>query len=77
MTDKSRIAAAQALVDFGLCGALDERSLPELTAMVQEGVMAFNLHTGSGNPLVPCPSDGTLVRGFEALARLRGRRRGL
>lgn len=68
IAEKRAIAARQAIVDFGLYGALDERSLPEIAAMVREGATSFKLYMGSENALVPCPSDGAIVEGFEALA---------
>lgn len=70
VSDKRAIATAQAVVDFGIYGAVDERSLPELAAMAEAGATAFKLYMGSENPRVPCPSDGAILEAFETIARL-------
>jgi D-hydantoinase len=70
VAEKRSIAGRQAIVDYGLYGALDERSLDELEAMAAEGVSAFKLYMGSENPLVPSPSDGAVLEAFETIARL-------
>lgn len=70
VAEKYQIADTNAVVDFGIYGAVDERSLSELDAMVRAGASAFKLYMGSENPRVPCPSDGAILDAFEIIAKL-------
>ncbi|NVO17256.1 MAG: dihydroorotase family protein [Rhodoplanes sp.] len=70
LEQKHAIAAAQAIVDFGLYGLIGETNLDQLEAMAQAGAASFKLYMGSENPLVPCPCDGAIVEAFEIMARL-------
>src|SRR5215207_1581134 len=70
LEEKRAIIERQTLVDFGIYGLLGEKTLDQITPMVRSGAVAFKLYMGSDNPLVPCPSDGAIVDGFEILAEL-------
>lgn len=68
LTAKRAIASAQAVVDFGLYGAVLERNLDDLLPMAAAGAAAFKLQMGSDNPAMPCPPDGAILEAFRRIA---------
>ncbi len=63
-------ARPQAHVDFGVYGLFAESTLPMLEEMRAAGAIAFKLFLGSDNPRIPCPNDGAVLDGLEALAAM-------
>ncbi len=70
LRDKQRRAAAQAHVDYGIYGLLDENNIDRLEALAQAGVSGFKCFMGNTFGDLPAPSDGAMLEGFEILARL-------
>ncbi len=70
---KQERAAAQAHVDYGIYGLLDENSIDDLEALIDAGVSGFKCFMGNTFGDLPAPSDGAMLEGFEILAR-RGHR---
>ncbi len=68
MRDKIAIAAAQAIVDFGVYGYVGAGNLDQLAPMAEAGAVAFKLYLGSDNPLVPCPDDGAVLEALRIMA---------
>jgi allantoinase len=66
---KAEIASAQAHVDYGIYGLLDEKNLGELEALIDAGVSGFKCFMGNTFGDLPAPSDGAMLEGFEILAR--------
>jgi len=67
---KKQAAAHQAMVNYGLYGILDERSLDHLGALAEAGVIGFKLFLGNTTGNNPAPNDGAVLEGFEILAGL-------
>jgi dihydroorotase len=67
---KREAAARQAMVNYGLYGILDERSLPHLGALAEAGAIGFKLFLGNTTGNNPAPNDGAVLEGFEILAEL-------
>ena len=70
LRDKQRRAAAQAHVDYGIYGLLDETNIDSLEALAAAGVSGFKCFMGNTFGDLPAPSDGAMLEGFEILARL-------
>ncbi len=73
LRQKQAIAKAQALVDYGIYGLLDENNIGQLEALIDAGVSGFKCFMGNTFGDLPAPSDGAMLEGFEILAR-RGMR---
>lgn len=73
LKQKQAIAKAQALVDYGIYGLLDEKNIDQLEALIDAGVSGFKCFMGNTFGDLPAPSDGAMLEGFEILAR-RGMR---
>ena len=69
LRQKQAIARAQAYVDYGIYGLLDENNLGELEALMDAGVSSFKCFMGNTFGDLPAPSDGAMLEGFEILAR--------
>jgi dihydroorotase len=69
LRQKQAIAAAQAYVDYGIYGLLDEHNLAELEPLMDAGVSSFKCFMGNTFGDLPAPSDGAMLEGFEILAR--------
>ena len=67
---KREAAERQAIVNYGLYGILDERSLDHLPALAAAGVIGFKLFLGNTTGNNPAPNDGAVLEGFEVLAEL-------
>ena len=67
---KREAAERQAIVNYGLYGILDERSLDHLPALAEAGVIGFKLFLGNTTGNNPAPNDGAVLEGFEILAEL-------
>ena len=67
---KREAAERQAIVNYGLYGILDERSLDHLPALAAAGVIGFKLFLGNTPGNNPAPNDGAVLEGFEVLAEL-------
>ena len=66
---KQRRAAAQAYVDYGIYGLLDENNIDTLEDLIEAGVSGFKCFMGNTFGDLPAPSDGAMLEGFEILAR--------
>ena len=66
---KQEIAAAQAHVDYGIYGLLDEDNIDTLEDLIDAGVSGFKCFMGNTFGDLPAPSDGAMLEGFEILAR--------
>ena len=66
---KQRRAAAQAHVDYGIYGLLDENNIDSLEDLIEAGVSGFKCFMGNTFGDLPAPSDGAMLEGFEILAR--------
>ena len=66
---KQEIAAAQAHVDYGIYGLLDEDNIDSLEDLIDAGVSGFKCFMGNTFGDLPAPSDGAMLEGFEILAR--------
>jgi dihydroorotase len=69
LRQKQAIAKAQAYVDYGIYGLLDENNIGELEALMDAGVSSFKCFMGNTFGDLPAPSDGAMLEGFEILAR--------
>ncbi|WP_237215084.1 dihydroorotase [Falsiroseomonas oryziterrae] len=67
---KREAAERQAIVNYGLYGILDERSLDHLEGLAAAGVIGFKLFLGNTTGNNPAPNDGAVLEGFEILAGL-------
>jgi dihydroorotase len=67
---KRQAAERQAIVNYGLYGILDERSIDHLPALAEAGVIGFKLFYGNTTGNNPAPNDGAVLEGFEVLAEL-------
>ena len=67
---KQSLAAAKAVVDYGIYGLLDQGNLHLLEALARDGVIGFKLFIGNTTGNLPCPDDGAILEGFEILAGL-------
>lgn len=71
---KQEIVAAKAYVDYGLYGILLPSNLDQLDGLCERGVAGFKCFMSSSvSGKLPAPDDGTILEGFEIIARL-GRR---
>lgn len=70
LRDKQRRAGAQAHVDYGIYGLLDEHNVDQLEELARAGVSGFKCFMGNTFGDLPAPSDGAMLEGFEILARL-------
>ncbi|MDA1326279.1 MAG: allantoinase AllB [Proteobacteria bacterium] len=66
---KQERAAAQAHVDYGIYGLLDEDNIDILEDLIAAGVSGFKCFMGNTFGNLPAPSDGAMLEGFEILAR--------
>ena len=66
---KQDIATAQAHVDYGIYGLLDENNIDHLEELIAHGVSGFKCFMGNTFGDLPAPSDGAMLEGFEILAR--------
>jgi dihydroorotase len=66
---KQAIASAQAYVDYGIYGLLDEKNLDQLVPLIEAGVTGFKCFMGNTFGDLPAPSDGAMLEGFEILAK--------
>ena len=66
---KQERAAAQAHVDYGIYGLLDEDNIDILEDLIAAGVSGFKCFMGNTFGDLPAPSDGAMLEGFEILAR--------
>ena len=66
---KQERAAAQAHVDYGIYGLLDEDNIDSLEDLIAAGVSGFKCFMGNTFGDLPAPSDGAMLEGFEILAR--------
>ena len=66
---KQELAAAQAHVDYGIYGLLDEDNIDSLEDLIAAGVSGFKCFMGNTFGDLPAPSDGAMLEGFEILAR--------
>jgi dihydroorotase len=66
---KQERAAAQAHVDYGIYGLLDEDNIDVLEDLIAHGVSGFKCFMGNTFGDLPAPSDGAMLEGFEILAR--------
>lgn len=66
---KQDIATAQAHVDYGIYGLLDENNIDQLEELIAHGVSGFKCFMGNTFGDLPAPSDGAMLEGFEILAR--------
>ncbi len=66
---KQELAAAQAHVDYGIYGLLDENNIDDLESLIEAGVSGFKCFMGNTFGDLPAPSDGAMLEGFEILAR--------
>ena len=73
LRDKQKRAKAQAHVDYGIYGLLDEDNIDQLEDLAKAGVSGFKCFMGNTFGDLPAPSDGAMLEGLEILARL-GRR---
>jgi allantoinase len=69
LRQKQAIARAQAYVDYGIYGLLDENNLGSLEGLMDAGVSSFKCFMGNTFGDLPAPSDGAMLEGFEILAR--------
>ena len=69
LRDKQNRAKAQAYVDYGIYGLLDEDNIDQLDALMDAGVSGFKCFMGNTFGDLPAPSDGAMLEGFEILAR--------
>jgi len=69
LRQKQAIASAQAYVDYGIYGLLDEHNIGALEALMDAGVSSFKCFMGNTFGDLPAPSDGAMLEGFEILAR--------
>jgi len=70
LRDKQLRAKAQAHVDYGIYGLLDEDNIDRLEDLVKAGVSGFKCFMGNTFGNLPAPSDGAMLEGFEILGRL-------
>ena len=70
LRDKQARAKAQAFVDYGIYGLLDEDNIDQLEDLVKAGVSGFKCFMGNTFGDLPAPSDGAMLEGFEILGRL-------
>ena len=66
---KQDLAGAQAHVDYGIYGLLDEDNIDNLEDLIAHGVSGFKCFMGNTFGDLPAPSDGAMLEGFEILAR--------
>ena len=66
---KQDCASAQAHVDYGIYGLLDEDNIDVLEDLIHAGVSGFKCFMGNTFGDLPAPSDGAMLEGFEILAR--------
>lgn len=66
---KQELAGAQAHVDYGIYGLLDENNIDSLEDLMANGVSGFKCFMGNTFGDLPAPSDGAMLEGFEILAR--------
>jgi len=66
---KQERAAAQAHVDYGIYGLLDENNIDQLEDLIAAGVSGFKCFMGNTFGDLPAPSDGAMLEGFEIIAR--------
>ncbi|MCF3932951.1 dihydroorotase family protein [Acuticoccus sp. M5D2P5] len=69
LTDKIARASAKAVVDFGIYGNVADGNHDALEPMIEAGAAAFKIYMGSDNPLVPAPSDHTILAALDIFAR--------
>lgn len=67
---KHDLAASKSIVDFGLYGLLGAHNVEHLEPLAAAGVIGYKLFMGNTTGDLPCPNDGTILEGFEILARL-------
>ncbi|WP_431283805.1 dihydroorotase [Humitalea sp. 24SJ18S-53] len=67
---KRAAAERDAVVNYGLYGLLDERTLDAIPDLAAAGVIGFKLFYGNTTGNLPAPNDGAVLEGFEELARL-------
>jgi len=66
---KQKAAAAQAHVDYGIYGLLDENNIDVLVDLIAGGVAGFKCFMGNTFGDLPAPSDGAMLEGFEIIAK--------
>lgn len=66
---KQERATAQAHVDYGIYGLLDEENIDQLEDLIAHGVSGFKCFMGNTFGDLPAPSDGAMLEGFEILAK--------
>jgi dihydroorotase len=65
---KHAIAASKAHVDFGLYGLLGEDTIPNVSALVEGGVIGFKLYMGNTFGKIASPDTGATLECFEVAA---------
>lgn len=67
---KQEIAAAKAIVDYGIYGLLGAHNLSELESLSEAGVVGFKCFMSSSlSGRLPAPDDGVMLEGFERIAK--------
>lgn len=66
---KDEIARAQAYVDYGIYGLVDEKNVNDLEPLIAAGVTGFKCFMGNTFGDLPAPSDGAMLEAFEILAK--------
>jgi len=65
---KLKMAAEKAHVDFGLYAVLGEDSIAHVPALIETGVIGFQLYMGNTFGKIPSPSTGAMLEAFEVVA---------
>ncbi|HEX3710064.1 MAG TPA: allantoinase AllB [Pseudolabrys sp.] len=65
---KHAVAASKAHVDFGLYGLLGEDTIPNVSALVEGGVIGFKLYMGNTFGKIASPDTGATLECFEVAA---------
>lgn len=68
LTDKLRMAASKAHVDFGLYAVLGDDTIDKITDLVEAGAIGFKCYMGNTFGKIPSPSTGAMLEGFETVA---------
>jgi dihydroorotase len=68
LSDKHRIAAEKAYVDYGLYAVLGESSIDKVGALIEGGIVGFKLYMGNTFGRIPTPDTGAMLEAFEVVA---------
>jgi dihydroorotase len=67
---KADAAKRQAVVDYGIYGLLGTDNRDQLAPLAEAGVTGFKCFMGNTFGDLPSPDDGTMLEGFEIIAKL-------